>query len=82
MSGSKSFDYLFTVRDSGNYLIPAINLSYFDPSAQNIKPSTRNRWSCRLRRRLSGRGRLRRPRRQPVRQRTTSPEGLCGVCWK
>ncbi len=37
MSGSKSFDYLFTVRDSGNYQIPAINLSYFDPSAHEYK---------------------------------------------
>jgi hypothetical protein len=37
MSGSKSFDYIFTVRDSGNYLIPAINLSYFDPGSQTYK---------------------------------------------
>jgi hypothetical protein len=37
MSGSKSFDYIFTARDSGRYLIPAINLSYFDPSSQSYK---------------------------------------------
>jgi hypothetical protein len=37
MSGSKSFDYIFTARDSGHYLIPAINLSYFDPSSQTYK---------------------------------------------
>lgn len=37
MTGSKSFDYLFTARDSGHYLIPAINLSYFDPSSQTYK---------------------------------------------
>jgi hypothetical protein len=37
MSGAKSFDYLFTARDSGNFLIPAINLSYFDPLAQKYK---------------------------------------------
>jgi hypothetical protein len=37
MSGSKSFDYIFTARDSGSYMIPAINLSYFDPSSQTYK---------------------------------------------
>jgi hypothetical protein len=37
MSGSKSFDYIFTARDSGRYLIPAINLSYFDPGSQTYK---------------------------------------------
>jgi BatD DUF11 like domain len=37
MSGSKSFDYIFTARDSGSYIIPAINLSYFDPSSQTYK---------------------------------------------
>jgi BatD DUF11 like domain len=37
MRGSKSFDYIFTVRDSGHYLIPAINLSYFDPGSQTYK---------------------------------------------
>ena len=37
MSGAKSFDYMFTARDSGDYLIPPINLSYFDPIAQKYK---------------------------------------------
>jgi len=37
MSGSKSFDYIFTARDSGHYLIPAVNLSYFDPFSQTYK---------------------------------------------
>jgi hypothetical protein len=37
MSGLKSFDYIFTARDSGHYLIPAINLSYFDPFSQTYK---------------------------------------------
>jgi hypothetical protein len=37
MSGAKSFDYMFTARDSGDYLIPAINLSFFDPSSQKYK---------------------------------------------
>lgn len=37
MSGSKSFDYPFTARDPGHYLIPAINLSYFDPATQTYK---------------------------------------------
>ena len=37
MSGSKSFDYVFTARVSGNYTIPAVNFSYFDPSSQTYK---------------------------------------------
>ena len=37
MSGSKSFDYTFTARDSGNYVIPAVNISYFDPASQTYK---------------------------------------------
>ncbi|HUB60726.1 MAG TPA: BatD family protein [Puia sp.] len=37
MSGTKSFDYMFTARDAGHYLIPAVNLSYFDPSSQTYK---------------------------------------------
>lgn len=37
MSGSKSFDYVFTARDSGLYTIPAVNFSYFDPSSQTYK---------------------------------------------
>jgi hypothetical protein len=37
MSGSKSFDYIFTARDSGLYTIPAINFSYFDPASQTYK---------------------------------------------
>jgi hypothetical protein len=34
MSGSKSFDYVFTARDSGHYTIPVINISFFDPVSQ------------------------------------------------
>jgi hypothetical protein len=37
MSGSKSFDYVFTARVSGNYTIPAVKFSYFDPSSQTYK---------------------------------------------
>ncbi|HXD78535.1 MAG TPA: BatD family protein [Puia sp.] len=37
MSGSKSFDYVFTARDSGHYTIPAINFSYFDPISATYK---------------------------------------------
>ena len=37
MSGSKSFDYVFTTRDSGHYTIPAVNISYFDPASQSYK---------------------------------------------
>ncbi|HLI92667.1 MAG TPA: BatD family protein, partial [Puia sp.] len=37
MSGAKSFDYTFTARNSGEYTIPAINFSYFDPVSQRYK---------------------------------------------
>jgi hypothetical protein len=37
MSGSKSFDYVFTPRTAGHYTIPAVNFSYFDPSSQTYK---------------------------------------------
>jgi hypothetical protein len=37
MSGSKSFDYVFTPRVPGHYTIPAINFPYFDPSSQSYK---------------------------------------------
>ena len=37
MSGSKSFDYTFTVRNPGHYTIPAIDFSFFDPSSGSYK---------------------------------------------
>ena len=37
MSGTKSFDYVFTAKTPGHYTIPAINFSYFDPSSQTYK---------------------------------------------
>jgi len=37
MSGSKSFDYIFTPRSPGNYTIPAVSFPYFDPAAQAYK---------------------------------------------
>ncbi|HWB91880.1 MAG TPA: BatD family protein [Puia sp.] len=37
MSGSKSFDYVFTPRTAGHYTIPAINFPYFDPASQSYK---------------------------------------------
>lgn len=37
MSGSKSFDYVFTAKAPGRYTIPAVNFSYFDPSSQTYK---------------------------------------------
>jgi hypothetical protein len=37
MSGSKSFDYVFTAKAPGHYTIPAVNFSYFDPSSQTYK---------------------------------------------
>ncbi|HMH20706.1 MAG TPA: BatD family protein, partial [Puia sp.] len=37
MSGSKSFDYVFTPRVAGHYTIPSISFPYFDPSSQSYK---------------------------------------------
>jgi BatD DUF11 like domain len=37
MSGTKTFDYVFTPKTPGHYTIPAVNFSYFDPSSQTYK---------------------------------------------
>jgi hypothetical protein len=37
MSGTKSFDYVFTAKTPGHYTIPAVNFSWFDPSSQTYK---------------------------------------------
>ena len=37
MSGSKSFDYVFTPHAAGHYTIPAVNFPYFDPATQTYK---------------------------------------------
>ncbi len=37
MSGSKSFDYVFTPRNPGHYTIPPISFPYFDPSSGSYK---------------------------------------------
>ena len=37
MSGTKSFDYVFTTKTPGHYTIPAVNFSWFDPSSQTYK---------------------------------------------
>ena len=37
MSGSKSFDYIFTPRTPGHYTIPSISFPYFDPASQSYK---------------------------------------------
>jgi hypothetical protein len=37
VSGTKKFDYSFTVNDTGNYTIPAIRFSYFDPSSSTYQ---------------------------------------------
>lgn len=40
LSGSKTFEYSFAAPDTGNYIIPAIHLSYFDPAEQKYKKAT------------------------------------------
>jgi BatD DUF11 like domain len=37
LSGSKTFDYIFTTRAPGHYKIPPVGLSYFDPSTRAYK---------------------------------------------
>jgi len=37
MKGSKTFEYVFTPKVAGNYTIPAIMFSYFDPSSSTYK---------------------------------------------
>jgi hypothetical protein len=37
LSGKKTFDYSVTARDTGQYTIPAVSFSYFDPKEENYK---------------------------------------------
>jgi len=37
MSGSKSFDYIFSPKQKGDYTIPPIDFSYFDPATNSYK---------------------------------------------
>ena len=37
MTGTKSFDFIFTPKTAGHYTIPAVNFSYFDPVSQTYK---------------------------------------------
>ena len=37
LSGSKSFEYSFTPKEAGNYTIPAVQFSYFDPVSSSYK---------------------------------------------
>ena len=37
MSGSKTFDYIFTPKSPGHYTIPAVIFPYFDPATQTYK---------------------------------------------
>jgi hypothetical protein len=40
LTGSKTFEYSFAAPDTGNYVIPAIHLSYFDPIEQKYKKAS------------------------------------------
>lgn len=37
MVGTKTFDFSFSARDAGHYVIPAISFPYFDPASQSYK---------------------------------------------
>ena len=37
MKGSKTFEYVFTPKIAGNYNIPAVSFSYFDPATNSYK---------------------------------------------
>ena len=40
MTGTKSFDYVFTPRRAGVFTIPAVNFSWFDPATQTYRTAT------------------------------------------
>jgi hypothetical protein len=40
ISGSKTFEIIFSVDKEGSYIIPSINFSYFDPIAKNYKTNS------------------------------------------
>ena len=42
LSGSKTFEYPFTVNDKGNYIIPAVSLSYFNPQTGTYETAAAN----------------------------------------
>ncbi|MGE5109147.1 MAG: BatD family protein [Sphingobacteriales bacterium] len=42
LSGSKTFEYPFTVRDKGNYTLPAVAFSYFNPETQAYETASAN----------------------------------------
>ena len=37
LSGTKTFEYVFTPKDTGKVVIPAINFAFFDPASQSYK---------------------------------------------
>lgn len=40
LSGTKTFEYNFIPKQAGDYIIPAIQLSYFDPASNSYKTAT------------------------------------------
>jgi hypothetical protein len=40
LSGSKSFEYSFAAPDTGNYVIPAVHLPYYDPTEKKYKTAS------------------------------------------
>jgi hypothetical protein len=48
MTGSKSFDYVFTPKTAGHYIIPAVNFSYFDPASQSYKTAETKPLDCQV----------------------------------
>jgi hypothetical protein len=40
LSGSKSFEYSFAAPDTGNYVIPAVQLPYYDPAEKKYKTAS------------------------------------------
>ena len=42
LSGSKTFEYPFTVNEKGNYTLPTVNFSYFNPETEAYETATTN----------------------------------------
>ncbi len=48
LSGTKTFEFLFTPKDTGTVLIPAVTFSYFDPASQSYKTDTTHSFKLRV----------------------------------
>lgn len=48
LSGTKTFEYVFTPKDTGKVVIPAINFAFFDPASQSYKTDSTGNINLRI----------------------------------